>query len=120
MYEFPDRPPFDSRVGPAEHFKESAVCEYIPVIPVDNRDHFIKTFDESFVLPKPIFSSFSSREIPHRARYAYDLSRLIKCRLVRDKEGSAALPVRSALANLQVASPLSIQGLFHACLEKRV
>ena len=118
--EFPDRPPFDSRVGPAEHFKESAVCEYIPVIPVYNRDHFIKTFDESFVLPKLILGSFSSREILHRARYAYDLSGLIKCRLVGDKEGSPAVPVRSGLANLQVASPLSIQGLFYMGLEKRV
>jgi hypothetical protein len=90
------------------------------MIPVHNRDHFIKAFDQSFVLPELILGSLSSREILHRARYAYDLSGLIKCRLVRDKEGSPAMPVRSGLANLQVASPLSIQGRLYTGFEKRV
>ena len=112
--------PFEPRVGLAEGFKESAVCEYILVIPVHNGDHFIKTFDESFVLTKLILGSFSSCEIHHRARYAYDLSGLIKCRLVRGKEGLPATLVTSGLVNLQVASPLSIQGLFYTSLDKRV
>ena len=100
-----NRPPFELRVGPTEHFKEGAVCKYIPVIPVHNGHHFIKTFDQPLVLPKPILGGFSSREIRHRARYANDFSNLIKCGLVRRKEGSPAMPVRSWLTNLQVKIP---------------
>jgi hypothetical protein len=87
---------------------ERAVCEQAAVLSVDNGDHFIETFDESFVLPKLILGTLSSSEIPDGARYAYNLSGLIKRRLVRDKEGSPIMRVRAWLANLQVGNWLTV------------
>ena len=72
------------------------VCEHAAVYSVYNGDHFIETFDESLVLPKLILGTFSSSEIPDGGRYSYHFT--IKRRLVRDKEGSPIMRVRTWFA----------------------